>query len=426
MDHVRTPMVVKLAFPAIILLVGQLANPAGASYKYIEKSATPKWKEALGGGEEWREKVPDYKIHLNGEPKSGTSWLGIVALTLAEKACSPQYDNKCDYHSYQGRNFHIFFHDGKLTDFRASMHNPSKHNMFPECVEQAGHGFHHSPSITKHCPDKGRCPCNLPPPSVDAGVHHLHTHRTALAKCAARIFKPGFPCFQSRTPGERYLLIARDPRDTVVSEYFYKGNLKGKQLDADKLKNWLDNRLPVISSWIGLRYLIAEQFNVQAASPRLNAGAKIPPLSAAGQNPVPGGSGGRSGGSVGDDVDPFLVVHYSDMKSSLKPYRDMCKLFGLSDCNDDLLRDVKRTESADAMRNGTRPTEKGKGKKTKKFISKLRSAGRLTLGDYKQTPEFLAEIAEYTAQVMPANMVAQLKADSADWVTHELLDGEDE
>ena len=449
------------------LLVGRTR-----SAERLEAAAdgVPKWKTA--NGPKWMSKRADYRIHMNGEPKSGTSWLEIVAHTLAKTACDPRYGNKCEYRKSRVRNFFIFFEDGRLANFQANFGKVSKHNMFPPCAEMmSGQGhpetnsldagsvpyIHHPPSTsTKQCVkgSEWKCPCAIVPPRSNLGMHLLKTHRTALATCAARIFERGNACYQSRKAGgasDRYLLIIRDPRDTAISEYFYQKKYQRrppKRFNGTDIELWLEARLPITATYTSLRYLMAEQYNLQkpvSACPGsciskfqdgLTQLAEVCASAECAECDVfPGttdscvaaasalGAGAGAGDGRGDSaatVDPFLVVHYDALKQSLDPYRKMCRLFGLTDCNDKLLLEVKEAESAGAMRAARK---KGKGPaepKTRK--AKLRSAGKKTLGSYNLRSDYLATIAGYIEHVLPAPLVDHLKAGSDDWLTHRLYE----
>jgi hypothetical protein len=354
-------------------------------------------------------KREDVTIFLNGEPKSGTSWLELVAHNLAKEACTSQWNNGCTF-TQRARDFQIVFDRGEVAMFRYSM--PSKHNMYPQCAERSKNGgYHHAPSITAQCKKETgtiSCPCWLHAPALNASLHTLHTHRDALARCAARVFKPGNECHgdSSAKTVQRYLLMVREPRDVAVSEHFYKVR------KYSHLQTRLSVRMPLLTSWIALRYFLAEQYN--AHKPELQK-ERSAALHAA---PV-----------------PFLVVMYSELKRSLDPYRQVCRLLGFSDCNDKILRAVKDKKSAETMLALAKPTENidhdgrhadvppltaEERMEAKEVLarSKLRSGGAKSLLDYGLEIDFLTAMARYSEEVLPTTLVARLKAHSDDWVAH--------
>lgn len=349
----------------------------------------------------------DLIVSLNGEPKSGTSWLEMVVKNIAQLACSSENSNDCTF-MRRGREFRIYWDDGRvgLVQHGASCitHKNggkgcagSKHNIFPICADDGGHGLHHAPSIAEGCSvaDGVRgCPCWIHPPPVNGTKHAFDTHRNALEKCAARIFHPGRACAGSAVPRElephgieeRFLLIARDPRDVVISEHFYKSG------STTNLATKVRRRVPLIGSWTALRYFLAKQYNAEVAKHR----------------PAP---------LAATETEPFLVVLYNSLRTSLEPYRKICKLMNFTHCSDGMLRQAKDAKSAETLRE-----HKGDGEDAKwehKF-SKVRSAGKKDLGDYGLPVELLEEMAEFTLQVLPQQLAADLVAGSDDWVTHKL------
>ena len=393
----------------------------------------------------------DLIVSLNGEPKSGTSWLEMVAVNIAQMACDPEappeQNNECNFVP-RGRNFRIYWKNGRVALFQRGgscvTHKvkmgrcvTSKHNMFPICADESNTGLHHPANVAQGCLEGDvtkveGCPCWLHPPPLNGGKEDVAAYRKALEACAASVYQPGRACEASTLPRdesahgveERFLLIARDPRDVAISEHFY---VHGEKQQKRKLATNLKRRVPIIGSWVALRYYLAEYFNAASAVHRKRKAAELEPQGQ--QSEMPGGA---DDGRTHPPPDPYLVVLYNSLRTSLEPYRKICRLLDFKHCSDDMLRKAKDSKSAaslkelkeDALKRknstGASDEQKFTQEETLLWRSKLRSAGKKDLGSYGLPDDLLKYMADYTSQVLPEQLAADLKAGSVDWITHKL------
>ena len=323
-------------------------------------------------------------VLLNGEPKSGTTWLEVVVHAVAKAGCSDPA-NQCTYDK-DCRDFSLVPTESSTA--AAVRFTPyGKHFISPSC-DWFQQGFAntmsrlHKPAyedaavtFAKKCGYKGTL--SLKMSSSDRarlGEVLEQCARTAYNSTATsgavqlsegcndlRIDVGKKKRNQLVREFDTVLLVLRDPREVAISSYFHVRKLE----TAENIERNVRIILPGITMWIAMRYHLA----------------------------VLGGEG-------------FQFLYYNAARTTLEPYKVIAEALGLN-MSYATLRNVRTENNAENMRSmeqhGILP-----GHGAMSHRAKVRSAGTKTIADYGLSDEFLDEMEQFVMEMLPRPLLKHM------------------
>ncbi|CAN0070517.1 unnamed protein product [Ectocarpus sp. 12 AP-2014] len=192
-----------------------------------------------------------------GEPKSGTTWLGRVVPALAIELCGSYNNPWCQLGGLRVHpNVPAPWYDFEL--FNTTTDGYTDADLFLHFYGGHKHKIPgmHQEQLPAECRNGGRvhidCFMNLPPCEVDESPT-----RQRLTSC---LWETSPSCVERMTmvgPPVRSLVIMRDPRNVVISEYNMRTD-GGENLNAvgnRSLDEFVKLRFQVIVSWMHQRFM---------------------------------------------------------------------------------------------------------------------------------------------------------------------------